>query len=118
MPIATMILEAPVGHKPYQRDADVDAERDQRLEEGEHDGGEIQAHRDPAFEITAERAREERIALVRPEQHPGQDVVGDSAHQEDDAIGGNGHRRKVVLVHPVSGERNERKPEKQVHVRP
>src|SRR5271165_3176948 len=52
--ILQMLLDAPIGHEPHQRDRDVEADRDPRLDESEPDRGRIHRERHLALEVVAD----------------------------------------------------------------
>src|SRR5579862_1604321 len=111
-------LEAPVGNEPHHRHGDVEHAGHPRLHEREADRDRIDHDRDPALEIASQPLRDLRVAAMELAQAVRQQVVRDARRKEHHAVGRDGHRLEVVLVHPSRHERHEREPEEQVEVGP
>src|SRR3954471_4029842 len=112
------LLEALIRTEPDRRHQRIEAEGGERVEERERNRHGIDRERNPPLEVVPERLGERRVPAVQPQQHAREDGVRERGADEHRPVGGDGHGREVVLVHPAGHERHEREPEEQMQVRP
>jgi hypothetical protein len=111
-------LEAPVGDEPHERHDHVHPQGDPPVDEGDGDGGGVDAGRDLALHVPADGRGEDGAGSLLGDDRPLEDEVGDGGGEQDAAVGGGGQGREVVLPHPAGGEREQREPKEQVEVGP
>src|SRR5205807_5998588 len=84
----------------------------------ERDRGEVESERDFGFPIFANCQREKRLAALVGDDGALENIVGNSRHQQYEAVNRGRDRSHVTFTDPRRSEWEERQPEQEMKVGP